>query len=83
MNVQLSLIRELLLYEFELCHNVLVAIKNICCTKSQAQLSQNVRKSIWSSQIVPHVIAKLLTYPKIIVRVGVHNETEYRLMKFK
>ena len=33
MNVQGSLIRELVLHEFELCHSAAEVNKNICCTK--------------------------------------------------
>ena len=35
MNVQMSLIRELLLYEFELDHNEAKGTKNICCVKGE------------------------------------------------
>ena len=35
MNVQCSLIWELILYEFELDHNAVEAAKNICCAKSE------------------------------------------------
>ena len=36
MDVQCSLIRELLLYEFKLGHNAAETIKIICCAKGEA-----------------------------------------------
>ena len=42
MNVQRSLIRELILYEFELCHNTGEVAKNICCVKSEGTVDQSI-----------------------------------------
>ena len=38
-NVQCSLIQEFLLYEFELGHNAVKAIKNICCAKVEGAVN--------------------------------------------
>ena len=41
MNIQCSLIKELMLYEFKMGHNVTEATKNICCVKSEGTFDQN------------------------------------------
>ena len=41
MNIQLSLVRELMLYEFRLGHNDVEATKNICCVKSEGMVHYN------------------------------------------
>ena len=38
MNVQHSLIRELMVYKFELSHKNVETIKNICCAKGEAEV---------------------------------------------
>ena len=41
MNVQCSLIRELMIYEIELGHNVTKATKNICCMKDEGAVDHS------------------------------------------
>ena len=69
MNVQCSLIWELLLYDFKLDHNTIEATKNICCVKDESAVNYSnqmvaqshvtchfhyLNKSICSFQIVSH-----------------------------
>ena len=41
-NVQCSLIQELMLYEFVLGHNTATATKNICCVKGESTVDHNI-----------------------------------------
>ena len=41
MNVQHSLIQELMLYEFEMDHNAAEVTKNICCAKSEGAIDHD------------------------------------------
>ena len=45
MNVQHSLIQELMFYELELNHNITEATKNICCAKVKVQLK--ILQNFW------------------------------------
>ena len=40
-NVKPSLIRQLMLYEFELSHNAVEATENICCEKVEGTVDRN------------------------------------------
>ena len=42
MSVQSSLIQELMLHEFELDHNTVKTIKNICCVKGEGAIDPNI-----------------------------------------
>ena len=52
MNVQHSLIRQLMLYEFELSPNAAKTTKTICCAKDEGTVNDSI-VTRWSSLQVP------------------------------